>query len=369
MKRKQCAGLSRDELVEVQRCGAFASDERTLEPASYLGHGCRTTLTATTQAIGTKTCTSTYRIQGSGDAVSFTVKHFVDADSAKETTQGAASDGHADETGLCLWPVSFLLMEWLASRERELGNASVLELGAGCGLVGLAASSIGAAFTKITDGSEAAIRLVAENIKANALQDRAKSQMLRWGEAHAAAEQKFDIVIACEVAHVDLPVIDLLFETASASLRDGESVFVVGYLVRGPSGLGSFGAKRLVEAGAQHGLAASLLDVDHLDRSNQPPCYRSELIVFRRKGELDQSKETVRFLDALGDAHLTALIEDDTEDEEEREKRDKAGQGTQKVRKTEPSMQLAASFSTIFEAPPGPSSTSPAGTGGFRFGF
>ena len=57
------------------------------------------------------------------------------------------------------------------------------------------------------------------------------------------------------------------------------------------------------------------------------------------------------------------------EDEEERENRDKAGQGTQKVRKTEPSMQLAASFSTIFEAPPGPSSTSLAGTGGFRFGF
>jgi len=147
------------------------------------------------------TCVTTYGWENSGSG-EFEVKHYVDADTAKQNTLEAIAageeSGHDDETGLCLWPASFLLIEWLASRQAALPRLTVLELGSGCGLVGLAASCLGAKKVELTDGSDEAVRLAAENIKANASEDAAhiSLKLMRWG---SPVGRKFDIVTACEV--------------------------------------------------------------------------------------------------------------------------------------------------------------------------
>ena len=205
---KRSRPLTRDDFAEIQRSGSSAKDNRTLDPPTFLGSGCLTTLVST--VVSQRLCVSTYQIRkGNGSKVSFNVKHYVDADTAKQNSIELAAvaaleeSQHDDETGLCVWPASFLLMEWLASR--DLAMQTVLELGAGCGIVGIAAGCLSARSTVITDGSKEAVKLMDENIATNTLDGPVRSALRLWGQDDCAGEDKYDIVLACEVFCVCSP--------------------------------------------------------------------------------------------------------------------------------------------------------------------
>jgi len=165
---------------------------------------------------------------------------------------------------------------------------------------------------------------------------------------------------------VEPSAIHLLFETASASLNDtDEAIFVVGYLVRGPTRLG-FGAKKLVDAGSHHGLRASLLAVPHLDPRHQPRTYRLALIGFHPGVDPASSEETIKALDALGEEHLAALAE---EEEEEREgevddepKGRPKGDSQKEQRREGSEVKVGPGFRALFNDTPAPGA-------GFSFGF
>lgn len=48
-----------------------------------------------------------------------------------------------DTTGLGIWPASLVLARWLVDRKDVLDQATLCELGAGCGVPGLAAAVYG----------------------------------------------------------------------------------------------------------------------------------------------------------------------------------------------------------------------------------
>lgn len=218
-----------------------------------------------------------------------------------------------DMTGLCLWPVSFLVVEWLLSIS-NLHMKSVLDLGAGCGICSLVAARLGATVTA-TDGNTDAVELIRENRQLNAILDtQLTCEVLRWGHnpgvsnrarqtheiltprkgvsklhgqygiprglkiassGNCERNSQFDVLIACDVGYLSSSVIEELFQTVLCHLRrDSSAVFVVGYVVRGPSNLPGTGGRALIDCGARYNLVANLLKIPHLDSDKQSPFHR-----------------------------------------------------------------------------------------------
>lgn len=71
-----------------------------------------------------------------------------------------------DATGLIVWPASRVLAWYLKQSDVVRGH-HVLELGAGCGLTGLAAHSFGAASVTLTDGSADVVKLLNQTCSLN----------------------------------------------------------------------------------------------------------------------------------------------------------------------------------------------------------
>nr|XP_029124473.1 protein N-lysine methyltransferase METTL21A-like [Elaeis guineensis] len=87
-------------------------------------------------------------------------------------------------TGSWLWESALYLAEWMASEGRaylDLAGRTVLELGAGTGLPGLATAVLGAARVVLTDVAPLLPGLWA-NVEANGLEGQVEVRKLRWGE-------------------------------------------------------------------------------------------------------------------------------------------------------------------------------------------
>lgn len=110
-------------------------------------------------------------------------------------------------TGALLWDSSVVLASWLvrnrASLRRVIGCAgheafACVELGAGLGLVGLAAAATLGAPTTLTDRSEV-MPLLERGIARNGLQAVARAAALEWGDAAASrALGTFGLVLASD---------------------------------------------------------------------------------------------------------------------------------------------------------------------------
>jgi methyltransferase-like protein 23 len=100
--------------------------------------------------------------------------------------------------GVMLWPASIALTHDVLGRADQLPGKRVLELGAGTGMPGLVAASLGARVLQI-DRDELALHVCALNSERN----RVTSNELRaaeWETFHSDA--KFDLIIGSDVLYV-----------------------------------------------------------------------------------------------------------------------------------------------------------------------
>jgi tRNA G26 N,N-dimethylase Trm1 len=70
-------------------------------------------------------------------------------------------------TGLRTWQASLLMLEYLTENVQLIKGKSILEIGAGCGLIGIAAKKLGAAAVVMTDVAELVIERIHDNIALN----------------------------------------------------------------------------------------------------------------------------------------------------------------------------------------------------------
>jgi predicted nicotinamide N-methyase len=83
-----------------------------------------------------------------------------------------------DSTGLAVWPASIILARWTAVKKELIKDKVVIELGAGCGLPGLAAARYGEArLTYITDIHDPALKNAAYNVQLNSSKDSTKDNV------------------------------------------------------------------------------------------------------------------------------------------------------------------------------------------------
>ncbi|KAL2630269.1 hypothetical protein R1flu_014955 [Riccia fluitans] len=120
-----------------------------------------------------------------------------------------------DNTGIiCLWPAEEVLTYFCAGHPELFRNKTVIELGAGYGLGGLAiAACTDAAEVIITDGNPAVVDYIEQNVKANRLafgNTEVSASTLYWSrEEVPLSGRTFDLVVAADCTffkdfHADL---------------------------------------------------------------------------------------------------------------------------------------------------------------------
>ena len=116
--------------------------------------------------------------------------------------------------GAVLWPAGVALAHEVATRAAEFTGRAVLELGAGAGLPGIVAASLGAAVVQ-TDRQELALHLCRSNGERNSVAG-IKYQRADWSEW--APGERFDWVLGSDVLYSDTfhPHLRRIFETALA---------------------------------------------------------------------------------------------------------------------------------------------------------
>jgi predicted nicotinamide N-methyase len=123
--------------------------------------------------------------------------------------------------GAMLWPASIALAHDLMERADALRGKRVLELGAGTGVPGIVAASLGATVLQV-DRSEVALHLCAMNAQRNG-QEQVQAHAAEWETFHS--EQPFDFIIGADVLYVT-PMHERLRTICEAYLTsDGIALF------------------------------------------------------------------------------------------------------------------------------------------------
>lgn len=134
-------------------------------------------------------------------------------------------------TGLTLWRAAEHLAQFCYEHPQLFTNKSVIELGAGMGVVAILIDLMkGASLVVATDGDDDTICLLEENIRR--VNSNVLARKLFWGEQAFFREEypSFNVIIAADVIYEDEHVMSLL-ETAF-DLMDAESVFYLAYARR-----------------------------------------------------------------------------------------------------------------------------------------
>lgn len=87
------------------------------------------------------------------------------------------SDLDSLQTGGSIWHASCALSQYICSNQHLIQGKTVLEIGAGCGLVGLCAAALGATEVTFTD-IEAQLEVIQRNIDINELKGIVRNLIL-----------------------------------------------------------------------------------------------------------------------------------------------------------------------------------------------
>src|SRR5262245_19359918 len=121
--------------------------------------------------------------------------------------------------GAQLWPSSIALAHDLVARAAELRGKRVLELGAGTGVPGIVAASLGAQVLQI-DRSEVALHLCELNARRNQ-QAGIGARAAQWETFHS--DEPFDFIVGADVLYVTT-MHDRLRAISDAYLAHGGTV-------------------------------------------------------------------------------------------------------------------------------------------------
>mmetsp|Transcript_30032 Transcript_30032/g.39509 ORF Transcript_30032/g.39509 Transcript_30032/m.39509 type:complete len:485 (-) Transcript_30032:287-1741(-) len=135
-----------------------------------------------------------------------------------------------DTTGYGLWSASLVLGRWVGSQPERFRGKVVCELGAGCGVGGLAAAVLSTpAKVYITDLNPVTLNNIDHNIHINSdyiTDGCASSLALDWGNTETWPQEKVDIVIGSDLIYQNSTVSILQTVLGGILAENGEFLYV-----------------------------------------------------------------------------------------------------------------------------------------------
>ncbi|CAJ1940180.1 unnamed protein product [Cylindrotheca closterium] len=168
------------------------------------------------------------------------IVHIASAPSLTPMDMVDLSWGRNDATGHCIWTGARFFLDILIPALGQLFiDRSILELGSGTGLVGIAIAKLFQLKELIlTDASESALELCRYNCALNEGSIIIGVEELTWGESlltcndeQSSTLRTFDTVLATDVLY-DIAAWEPLLVTASKSLNANNGVFLVSHVPR-----------------------------------------------------------------------------------------------------------------------------------------
>ncbi|XP_019629577.1 PREDICTED: uncharacterized protein LOC109473885 isoform X2 [Branchiostoma belcheri] len=143
-------------------------------------------------------------------------------------------------TGLRLWPSARILSMYLAAHPEVLASAeTILELGSGSGLVGIAAAKLCGQPGKVvmTDHNENVLELLQENIDSNFEEgeERPTCEFLDWCMGVERFKKRygtFDVVLGADIVYSERTIMPMLSTARTLLAEKPSSVFLLVYVGR-----------------------------------------------------------------------------------------------------------------------------------------
>ncbi|DBB00526.1 TPA: hypothetical protein ACH3X3_002225 [Trebouxia sp. C0006] len=142
--------------------------------------------------------------------------HSMTSPAVKLTLQQSKFD--AEGFASTIWDSSIVMSKYFERWGSRWAGKKCLDLSAGCGLVGIVLTRLGADVV-LTDLLPN-LPLLADNCKANVPQDASGSVIIkehRWGERLADLGGPFDVIVACDVMYIEAAIPDLVKTLVAAA--------------------------------------------------------------------------------------------------------------------------------------------------------
>lgn len=214
--------------------------------------------------------------------------------SATSTVGSNLTGEDRDRTGIMVWPATHLLCQWLSERLLSREIAAVLELGCGCGLLGVVGKLSSQDILWVsTDMDDKALDLARHNCELNSISPEfAWVRKLKWGDEgqiktlkedlyKVQHSRQFQAIVAADIVYPATAnqVLQLLFETVN-NLLVSDGTFYLSFCTRD----GYRTPQRFIQVASQSGFHIAALDYQLEDevKKKLPPLLDAKILVLRR---------------------------------------------------------------------------------------
>ena len=179
-------------------------------------------------ALAPKSSDSTKNSEGGGDDcwsndanLMLTIREL----ELKNADSPFTNEAYDDTTGLAIWVASLILSRWIAklSINDKFKGLNVLELGAGCGVPGIACSVYGnPRLCSITDLNEETVDNLKYNIEQNKYKENTKVEgfVMDWSKKETWPTEKVDVLIGADLVY-SKDIVPLITNVINEVVIDG----------------------------------------------------------------------------------------------------------------------------------------------------